>query len=290
MKSHKNVVSSRRSRTLKSTARFVFAGALAATLATPSTAVQAADCGCKSAIHKDGGIALPLLNVGRAAHGCPPKHGPIYRSLDAFAGGIEKMLGLDKCRTAGGCDDLGCDGGCDAAPSDTFLYGEHPIDAPYPSDEHESYGAPLPMSAAEIGEPRMPPQRMSEPRIITPHSPMQMSEPMIRSTPPESRPRTGRAGSLPVSPAPRQVESIGPGVSPEQRGIPVPPADAPRSAPQETRPAPAQPKTDGGSLFDSLSDPFSEDEVRVRPFPKVRQTQYEVPKVNRTKLPHPQSL
>ncbi|WP_442507341.1 hypothetical protein SH528x_006255 [Novipirellula sp. SH528] len=289
MNSRKTIVSSRRSRTLKSVIRFALAGTLAATLATPAIPALASDCGCETAACDCGGIALPLTGdcgCEGVANACPPKHGPIYRSLDAFAGGIEKLLGLDKCRT-GGCDTVSCD----SAMGDMMMYDEHEVnivpystEVPHYEDSVEIYGESVNRMA-----PRMPAPRMPEPRMMAPRMPMQMSEPIIRSSPSSHQPMDVRAGSLPMAPRSRGGDSIGSGVAPQSRAvpraIPTPRPETPRRAPQNNRAVPAPPKEEGGSLFDSLSDPFSADEVRVKRFTPVRQTQYEVPKVNRTALP-----
>lgn len=287
MNSRKTVISSRRSRTIKAVIRFAVVGTMAASLATPTLPVVAAECGCETAACDCGGIALPMMGDcgcdGGARMACPPKHGPIYRSLDAFAGGIEKLLGLDKCRT-GGCDTLSCD----SAMGTMMPFEGHEISVvPYASGSHGFGGeTEIYEESVEMASPRMPQTRMSQPRMMAPRMPMQMSEPIIRSTPSPREPRDVRAGSLPTEPRSRSGESIGSGVMPQSRAvpraIPTPRPDVPRQQPKNT---PAAPKEEGGSLFDSLSDPFSEDEVRVKRFTPVRQTQYEVPKVNRTELP-----
>ncbi|EMI18273.1 secreted protein [Rhodopirellula maiorica SM1] len=254
------------------------AGTLAASLASPTLPAFAADCGCEAAACDCGGIALPMMGdcgcSGDMVQACPPKHGPIFRSLDAFAGGIEKLLGLDKCRT-GGCDAMACD----SAMGHMMPYEEHEIHVvPYASED-QHYGGPVEIYGENVEQsaPRMATPRTPQPRIMAPRVPMHMSEPIIRSSPAprQSMPPRTQAG-----------QSIGSGVAPQSRvvprTIPTPRPDVPRQPPENT---PAAPKKDGGSLFDSLSDPFSEDEVRVKRFTPVRQTQYEVPSVNRTALP-----
>lgn len=278
MNSRNTVISSRRSRTIKAVIRFAVVGTMAASLATPTLPVVASECGCETAACDCGGIALPMMGDcgcdGGARMACPPKHGPIYRSLDAFAGGIEKLLGLDKCRT-GGCDQASCD----SAMGHMMPYEGHEINVVPYATEDSHYEGPVEIyeDSFEPTPPHMTVPPTPQPRVMAPRVPMQMSEPIIRSSP---------AARQPTAPRSRGGQSIGSGVVPQSRvvprAIPTPRPEVP-SRPAEQ--PPAAPKEEGGSLFDSLSDPFSEDEVRVKRFNPVRQTQYEVPKVNRTALP-----
>lgn len=91
--------------------------ALVAACGLGTAAIQpasAGDCGCESACLEcaPGACDCPC--------DCPPRrrHNLILKSLDLVAGGIEKVLGLDKihCRPGcdRGCDSVGCDDGCDA--------------------------------------------------------------------------------------------------------------------------------------------------------------------------------
>ncbi|GAA5510623.1 hypothetical protein [Novipirellula caenicola] len=292
MNSRKTVVSSRRSRTLKAVIRFAVAGTLAASLATPTVPAYASDCGCEATACDCGGIDLPMMgdcgcNAGMKP-ACPPKHGPIFRSLDAFAGGIEKLLGLDKCRT-GGCDHASCD----SAMGHMMPFEGHDIHVVPYATEDSHYEGPVEIyeDSFESTAPRMAVPPTQQPRVMAPRVPMHMSEPIIRSSPAARQPtaprsRAGQSLGSGVVPQSRGGQSLGSGVVPQSRvvprAIPTPRPDVP-SRPAEQ--PPAAPKEEGGSLFDSLSDPFSEDEVRVKRFNPVRQTQYEVPKVNRTALP-----
>jgi hypothetical protein len=91
--------------------------ALVAACGLSSAVIQpasAGDCGCESACLECAPVACD------GACDCPPRrrHNLIRKSLDLVAGGIEKVLGLDKIHCGpgcdGGCDSVGCDDGCDA--------------------------------------------------------------------------------------------------------------------------------------------------------------------------------
>ena len=209
-------------------------------------------CGCESIATCDCGVPA-----------CPPKRGPIYRTLDAFAGGIEKILGLDKCHS-GGCDDLGCDYGCGM---EAYAPMGHDI-----GSGSIMHAAPLPMTAPRIPAPihhsQMAP-RVSAPRSVAPQV----------SAPPATMPRTVAPRSVaPRSTSPRsslemtqpRIRSTNPRMAP--RGEARRPAPIPRPEPPvDTRP---EPKSNGGSLFDALEDPFGDD-ARVRRYQPVRPSSYQ---------------
>lgn len=89
--------------------------------------------------------------------------GPIYRTLDAVAGGIERLFGLKKRSHA--CDAFGCDDACDAAtphsmlPPGEFLPMER-SPQPMRSTPRPSTGGGLPATPPQPVEPRQqPPSR-----------------------------------------------------------------------------------------------------------------------------------
>ncbi|TWT83674.1 hypothetical protein CA13_51410 [Planctomycetes bacterium CA13] len=224
--------------------RLAIAGVLSLAISSQSSILSASDCGCET-------CEMPFASMDDCSCGCdvsaacPPKHNPLYRTLDAFAGGIEKLFGLDKCPPAKGfCDESLCDGACDSAPIDIGMMSiPEPmmLDTPGPL-----YYEPIPNSRA------MPPA----PVLTAPPAPMS-STPLYsapRSSPRSSTPQT----SMPRSPmhmtAPRiQTAPVIP-VQPEPTVQPKPrPEPNIRSQPRIPEP---QPKSD--SLFDALNDPFTD--------------------------------
>ncbi len=76
-------------------------------------------------------------------------HGPIYRTLDALAGGIEKVLGLSATQRASWCDQESCDDGCDAI---TAMQLEMPL-----PPIHRPANPPMPPSDFRVTPPSMVP-------------------------------------------------------------------------------------------------------------------------------------
>ena len=159
---------------------------------------------------------------------CHAGHGPIYRTLDAFAGGIEKLLRLDQ-PARGACDEFACDGGCDALSMQDVM--QMPM-------EHQpfTHGDAGPMYMEDPGLPAVP-QPMMEPQPMmqrsAPPASMQMSPhrmtPMSESSQPNQMPMQIRE---------QQGGPTGSGVMPSD---------------QEQR----------DSIFDSLQDPFRDDSARI---------------------------
>ena len=168
----------------------------------------------------------------------------IYKSLDALAGGIEKVLGLDKSSR---CDEFGCDDACDAASMHELMLPMAPmqIESAAPTHVHppaRTHVSPAPM----YGD--------STPYIPTPHY----------------VPERQYAPSVP-SPVPNEVEipSAMPPAGSETIEVMPPTHEAiPQPTPE------SQPNKDG-SLFDALDDPFRDDEARTyRPYRNVRPSGY----------------
>lgn len=126
--------------------------------------------------------------------------GPIYQTLDAVAGGIEKLFRLDRrpghqgLRRPGGdsgCDDA-CDDACDAA---TLLLIEsggrlsHPFG---PADDRDLSEPP------EVVEPNV--RRMTPPPVVAPP---------VRPSPPGTRPLPPPPGPPAVPPRPQLQEPDG---------------------------------------------------------------------------------
>ncbi len=269
--------------------------------------------------------------------GCNLGGGTIFRALDAVAGGVEKLMGFDKCgQGACGCDSLGCDGGCDSCAGGEMMMpmapaqigssvSTHPYVAPQPTPIYSAPRVPHAvqapaMAAPRMAAPRMAAPRMAAPRAVAPSTQYRMSEPMIVSpqaqthetmmppseptvvesmdagletetltTPRATAPRTttpratapripAERTTAPRATAPRETKPIDrlPSIPSEPTPIPDPVPAAGGGLQTPAMPAPkATPKQDGGSLFDTLDDPFGDD-VRYTPRQpvKMRPTNY----------------
>lgn len=243
---------------------------------TPSCGVD----GCDS-------IGCDGMGIG---HKCGRVGGGLFRALDAVAGGVEKIMGFDKCGQGGcgssGCDSVSCDGGCDAMYAESMMPMES-VDMGMQRHSH-AYAptppAPIYTTPTQMPSPPMAAPRMAAPRVVAPQQPQfRMSEPMIVSpqsepdqvTPapndsfddfgavPEPAPRN----VAPRTPAPRMVAPRTPAPrtpAPVDRLPAIEQSPAPTPAPIP-EPVPAKtPPSDGGGLFDSLDDPFGDD-VRALP-------------------------
>ncbi|TWT93216.1 hypothetical protein [Stieleria varia] len=225
----------------------------------PGCGVVSVDCGCEVGGCDCGVAAEPTCGCGVAAcGGCKTPHNPLYRTLDAVAGGIEKVLGFDKCKSGcnSGCDS-NCDDACDAGYANELM---NPIYIP-PSHSH---GAPSPIVESI---PSVPPL-VTSPPTITESVPM-YSQP--RSAAPRMAPRSiTPADSAPGATAPLQD----PTPIPQPEAAPEPGTRIAPPTPPETTP-PADSKK-GGFDFDSLDDPFGDDEVRAnQPYRRVHPISHE---------------
>jgi hypothetical protein len=110
--------------------------------------------------------------------------------------------------------------------------------------------------------------------LMMPHDPMHSQHhvaPMYPQGTPLYTPEPYRMNDLPPEPAPRmEMESV-PRPQPSQRS--TQPSD--RVPPPVRKPVP-DPKSDieGGSLFDTLSDPFKDDDASVKRMRSVRPSNY----------------
>ena len=208
-------------------------------------------CGCGSAV---------------CSGGCRKLNNPILKTLDAVAGGIERILGLDRCNPSAcavGCDS-GCDDACDAAFASELM-------TPLP------YSPPvaLPYSPSIQPAPSLPTFPVVPP--IVHDAPMVSQPPMAHDAPAMSQPRVVM---------PHATESYAPSLGDVMAPrAPTPmPTPAPAAPPERTIPStppsgselPKAPKPEGGNIFDTLDDPFGDDEVRLRkPYRGVRPTSHE---------------
>ena len=227
---------------------------------------------------------------------------PIYKTLDTVAGGIEKLLGLDRCCNAG-CSTHGCDGGCDSAPwmMDLESTSAPMLQIPGPPAMTRPMAkpptatprlptvpplAPAPKQAApKQAAPKQAAPMLETPKAAAPASPdpKQSSRRQdIPTVPPAAKP----PAQPKLTPPPTIPAESMPTPRPESPAMPLPEpgADAPDpfGDPQMTPPglpdltpppSPAeptpQPKKEG-SIFDALDDledlddPFEQDAARLR--------------------------
>ena len=256
----------------------------------------------------------------------------LFKTLDAFAGSIEKLMGFDKCKSSG-CDSLGCDG-CDSA----MLYDlSTPIPPAYsPGVTYETQ--PRIISPAPRGVPAMPapihdPAPRMAPRTVPRMAPRTAPRAVPRMVPnsvprvvPDSAPRVP-SSPMPMESAPIEDSSVAPrepavvapieqpfqdlptqmerdqfddynavpeasdpqpitDVSESASGpipepIPEPNAERPvdPTPPNETPDSvtPLKKESDGGSLFDTLDDPFQDDNDEATlpsPYRTIRPSKY----------------
>ena len=212
---------------IKRRRRMMLTAACLATLIVPAANVTAdsPQCGCSD--------------------GCEGGHGPIYKALDTVAGGIEKLLFLGlKHRSS--CDEMACDGGCDAmSMSEMMMYEDSSIPShmappvrmspmtshpPMPQHSH-----PQPMSSQHMSAP--PTIQHSDPALPPTAAPLRMSKPQMTSIP-EQTPSIPRPMPRPMPLPLRDDDATGSGVMPLDR-------------------------SEGDSLFDSLQDPFRDDAAQL---------------------------
>ncbi len=176
-----------------------------------------------------------LMLAGQPCSAGDHGHGPIYRTLDALAGGIEKVIDVAACakQGMGGCDAPNCDDGCDAMTLESF---------------NSMSDGSMPM-ASEMEVVPMPPSRPTAPHPMTPYqvSPPHMSAPAVMA-PQTMAPRMASPEAYPVDSL-RPMHSPKPLMAPR---LPLPPSEVPR----QTRPAMPAPK----SLPSAAPEPLSGDD------------------------------
>lgn len=231
----------------KQIARHLMSFAFIGSFTFASQIAAACDC-CSTPTCSQGcdepacGVAEPTCGCGSSGcGGCRTSTNPIMKTLDAVAGGIEKVLGLDRCHQNGcssGCDvscEAGCDDACDSAFAQELMV---PIQSPPTISTPPSHSvAPVP-SLPTVPPIDPSPAPMSQPRMIQPRTVMPMAP-----TP---------APAMTPNPEPAPADS---------RGVGEPQMDEP---------------ADDKNIFDSLDDPFGDDEVRLRrPYRQVQPTSHD---------------
>jgi hypothetical protein len=208
-----------------------------------TTSTSAGECGCESACD-----AFPSFD---SAGTCDCSHRScIYKALDAFAGGFEKMLYLCKCSS--GCSsnraEKVCDDGCDAAMIQELTASE-----PIHLHLHHTSPDPPHVNSAPIDDHQIRSSAPSSRRqpLADPNAQMRMTKPRIQDQ---------RLG----------MESDG---GPEEREL-FPPSRIPAPESQQSLPTEPDTNSERKSLFDSLSDPFRDDEAQIRRYRSVRPSSY----------------
>ena len=197
-----------------------------------------------------------------ACHHVRIKNNPVMHILDGVAGGIEHVLGLDRCTTAGcgasqPCQNVGETTGCGCSSCGG---GGSPLPPLMHSSPHRSNASPIlaaPTLAPSLGQPRvvlpaapstMPglptvPLLDTTPRIMS-HEGYQMTQPRLIDPPAAPFESSPRSVSPPVEPAPRTS-----------------PRSAPRSVMPTTEP---EAPTDLDAANDFPATPMSDPEVTDR--------------------------
>ncbi len=187
------------------------------------------------------------------------KRNCLHQALGVVAGGFEKLLSLGKCGSR--CDQAGCDDACDAAMMEELMMPVQP-----PTYQHNPlyqamppHSTPMYQHAAPMHLPYTSP---NDDVRFTPSAPSDWENAGQRMLDAEvSQP------AIPSRRLPAPVDQV----SPPAR-MPVPDQN-----PNQRDIRQSQPATDGGSLFDTLSDPFSDDEARVHSYRPVRPSSYSRP-------------
>ncbi len=208
---------------------------------------------------------------GRSGHGQP--QGPIFKTLDALAGGIESVLERTVLsgRKSSACDAAGCDDACDhgtlqqldAYWSPGASYGQGPMSfsdestpqIPQAYAQPHSYGQP---QAQPSSAPPVPNGSSTSNGLVPsrPLAPSPQSVPSIQPVPrTQSAPSTlPRVSADPPTPRPLQDSSARP-LSTEEGWI----ESFNPSQPSGQQPAPRAPRSQPRQ---GLSDPFSDDSSR----------------------------
>lgn len=162
----------------------------------------------------------------------------VYRSLDAVAGGIEKLFGLDQCRDNDACG-CGCHSSCHATSYDPSLPPTSYTPAPHPSHHH-----PVPPPVV------MPQSKHAGPMHQHSHKPT-MTQPTM------TRPRLVPTPARPlVTPLSDPTLRSAPSASPATPAVPAPMSDRNTS---------------------DTPNPFLDDEVHVRRVPLIQTSAYHQP-------------
>lgn len=222
----------------------------------------AADCGCSNSCD-----VCPTASSGNCCD-CSSgkkKHNCLYKALDAFAGGVERLFCLDRCDSR--CDESVCDDGCDSAMFDELMLPMPPTEIQH--HRHHDHSAPIvkPFVPHAYSGPTHDVQ-------ITPTGPSQWQgagQPVI------DPPRSERRMSQPLIESQDMGQHLGGGAMAKPEAADSPPVRI-QEPDMEIRRQPvpqSQPEIERESLFDTLSDPFRDDQTRTRSYQPVRPSSYD---------------
>ncbi|MCC9601057.1 hypothetical protein LOC67_10915 [Stieleria sp. JC731] len=203
----------------------------------PSCGAGLCDCGSCGLGHTELFTAAGCDDAGCDSCGPRRPHNPLFATLDKFAGGIEKTLGLDKCKCVPAAK------ACKCGVSHSHAYPVEMI----PSVPGEA----APLKPLQI--PASPKQHSAAPSLPSvpptevPSEDPPSTEPNLRPTPPriiDSEPNTVEPPAAESVPQPSQTmpepaETLPPKITPS---TPEPPAPL-QIAPQEVLPEPTEPET-----------------------------------------------
>lgn len=215
----------------------------------------AADCGCGSSYNINPPTAPNITCPCQCACG-PKKPNCLTKALDALASGVDKLLHKDRC----GCDESVCDDGCDAAMIQDLM------SVPASQGHHHHHSNQVTMPPVYSGPTKdvqitpMGPSQWKgagQPSLDQPQTKLRMSEPHLDDS----------IGS---------GQHLGRSAEPIPGEVPPPVRIAPLGdLPEQPVPEP-QPEAERGSIFDSLSDPFRDDQTsRTRIYRPVRPSSYD---------------
>lgn len=197
---------------------------MAAAMSLAASPLQAGDCHCHQGPHH---VSDTYCDC-QPDWGKPAGHGPIYKTLDAFAGGIEKLFRLGP---KGNACDAACDDACDAAMIDELSQPAWPLTMSQPGQPGSEPARPR-ASTSPAPSAARDPLRMSSPKI----------QPLSQNDIPERRFERSPRGYRPAPQRSRGSESPS-----DRRRVPAAGSDASEGAPA-----------------DALSDPFVDDSVRLQ--------------------------
>ncbi len=207
--------------------------------------VSAADCGCEPSCG-----ACPQVKCCDCSCKCSPwpKHNCLSKAMKKVKGGLDKLIA--KCTTSG-CDDLCCDDACDAAMIEELM-----LPMPPQTLHHHSTEKAVPMHEAH-GHDDYSDTDHHDPKQ---HDVLEVQPRAIDAAPLKNVPESKDS----VQALPEPVDNVPPPVR-----MPKPETKTPEVKPQEKP---------GGSLFDTLSDPFKDDRgASLKRFGAVRPSSYEAP-------------
>ncbi|OYP31122.1 hypothetical protein [Rhodopirellula sp. MGV] len=226
-----------------------FLGGLAMPTAMGDTPCDSYQPSCDAGLCDCGMFATTGACDEAGCDGLPHRkpHNPLFATLDAVAGGIEKTLGLDKCKTKCNCQHSVS--GCGCSHHTVEMLPSVPV-SPAPLS-----GRTLPLSNGGTLKPlhQAKPVPSTPSHEVAPSLPavpkMQSTPPRIIETPAETAPMPTAPPSLPK---PQAVEPTTPAI-PEPTPVPEPaPKPDPIPAPMDQAPVEQTPTTP--DLFPSDAD------------------------------------